>query len=170
MKEAQSIAMDQDYRIRLATPIDHQSILDCQRAAIATVPAGYYPPQALKAWWEAPACGMFDLILARRYYVAEHCGRIVAGGGWEAWPNSPDTATVRAVFVHPAHAKHGLGRLIVDAAEDAAVTQGFIRFVAPAAYNATGFYRRLGYAAAELAMDVVNGERLGYCRMWKQAA
>lgn len=170
LKEVERTDMDMQYVIRLAAPIDYQAIVTCQRAAIATVPSGYYPPQTLSAWWRAPAGGLFDLILARRYYVVEREGMIVAGGGWESSPGSPETATVRSVFVHPAHIKHGLGRAIVDAAEDAAVTRGFTRFVAPAAYNATGFYQRLGYAAADLAMEIVDGQRLGYCRMWKQAA
>jgi GNAT superfamily N-acetyltransferase len=162
--------MTQDYDIRRAAPSDMDAILSFQRAAIAAVPEDFYPRAVRDAWMRMPASGLPDLIAAGRYYVAAKEGVLVAGAGWQPHDSEPDAAAIRGVFVHPRCKTRGVGRRIMRAVEDAAVTAGFIRILVPSAPNATGFYEKLGYHASGTAVFELDGLQVGICKMWKNVA
>jgi GNAT superfamily N-acetyltransferase len=105
-----------------------------------------------------------ELIRDGTYLVAEKDGTIVACGGWSrrgtlfggdahAERNStlldPQTqaAKVRAFFVHPAHARHGLGRMLLDACEAAARAHGFRSLELMATLTGQKLYTRCGFIA-----------------------
>lgn len=80
-----------------------------------------------------------------------------------------DAAKIRAFFVHPDWARRGLGTLILDACEQAAMAAGFTRLEMGATLSGVPFYRARGYA--ELEAQVVplgNGEQLPIVRMGKK--
>lgn len=96
------------------------------------------------------------------YFVIERDGEAVACGGWsyratlfgsdevpERDPRRLDPTTeaarIRAFFVHPEHARRGLGRLILEHCERAARAAGFTRLELGATLPGLPFYRALGY-------------------------
>lgn len=131
-------------RFQCAVPEQVDRITQLQRAAIAAIPSGYYEKPTISAWWRTPAKGLDSLIAAGRYYVIMEGDRPLAGAGWEP-SEEPDAALLRAVFVDPAVAGHGLGAKCVARVEAEVSAAGYKRLLVPAALNAVGFYVRLGY-------------------------
>jgi GNAT superfamily N-acetyltransferase len=162
--------MDEGYRLRRAQPDDGPAILAFQQAAIACIPGDTYPAPVMAAYLRQPVPGLDRLIAAGRYFVATFGDRPVAGAGWQPSPDFADTAAIRAVFVHPDHAAAGLGRALMAVAEDAAMTAGFAHILVPAALNAVGFYRRLGYHDGELGEVPLGPATAPVLRMWKHPA
>lgn len=104
------------------------------------------------------------------YFVVEisDCDlpRIVACGGWgkrktlyggdqyagredSLLEPSRDAAKIRAFFVHPGFARRGLGTLILEACENAAISAGFTRLEMGATLSGVPFYRARGYIEIE---------------------
>lgn len=87
-------------------------------------------------------------LLSNNILVAEAPdGRLVATAGWCRVPDDDGAARLRKVFVDPALAGQGIGRRMVEAAEDSARAAGFRRFRVRSNANAERFYARLGYRA-----------------------
>src|SRR5271156_5907901 len=80
-----------------------------------------------------------------------------------------DAAKIRAFFVHPQWARRGIGGLILEACENAAVAAGFTRLEMGATLSGVEFYRAKGYAALEnLEVRLGNGEVPAVVRMAKE--
>ncbi|WP_026942429.1 GNAT family N-acetyltransferase [Hellea balneolensis] len=56
-----------------------------------------------------------------------------------------DRARIRAMYTHPAHIKRGIGRMIIDASETAARTEGFKALEMAATMAGVPFYLKCGY-------------------------
>ena len=128
------------------------------------------------------------LIQDRTYFVAAAGSEIRACGGWSrrATPfgtdHSParddsvldparDAARIRALFVHPDHARAGLGSRILTACETAAKEAGFRRAELTATLTGIKLFRTRGYTPAEeIRVPLGNGELLPVIRMEKQLA
>jgi GNAT superfamily N-acetyltransferase len=81
-----------------------------------------------------------------------------------------DAAKVRAIFVHPAYARRGLGTLILARVEDAARAAGFRRFEMGSTLTGVALYRLKGYVEVErIAVPLANGEALPVVKMVKEA-
>ena len=79
-----------------------------------------------------------------------------------------DAARIRAFFVDPAHARRGLGRLMLEHCEAEAVRSGFSRFELMATLPGKRLYERCGYTAREpLTYPLPGGERITFVPMWK---
>lgn len=119
---------------------------------------------------EAALTGAFgvdsELIRDGTYFVAESGGMIVGCGGWsrrktlfggdaqpgrKSDPLDPDrdSARIRAFFVHPAWARRGIGRAILERCEAEAREQGFRSTELLATLPGERFYRALGYSGTE---------------------
>lgn len=86
-------------------------------------------------------------LLSNNILVAEAPdGALVATAGWCRVADDDATARLRKVFVAPDRAGQGLGRRMVEAAEESARAAGFRRFRVRANANAEAFYARLGYS------------------------
>jgi len=137
-----------------------QALIAC---SIRELGANDYTPAQI----EAALTGAFgiDTALVRdgTYFVVvtEH-GEIVGCGGWskrrtlfgsdaradrdEAWLDpSSDPAKVRAFFIHPDHARRGLGRLLLARSEAEATRAGFAEFELMATLPGKRLYERCGY-------------------------
>jgi GNAT superfamily N-acetyltransferase len=108
-----------------------------------------------------------SLIRDHTYYVVEtESGQIVACGGWgrrktlfgsdsreerdESFLDPAiDAAKIRAFFVDPEHARHGLGRMLLEHSEQAAMRAGFTAFEMMATLPGIRLYERFGYAGTE---------------------
>lgn len=146
VRNDEKVAINAGDALRFAGAQPHQidEITALQRAAIASIPSGYYEEPCKAAWWRTPAKGLDKLIADGRYYVILQGDRPLAGAGWQP-AEEPGSALLRAVFVDPAVAGHGLGAKCVKRVEAEVQAAGYVRLVVPAALNAVGFYRRLGY-------------------------
>lgn len=154
--------------IRIAGLFDLSEIATVQRAAIETA-AGHYRPEELAAWRSGPADDLRALVSAGRYRVADKDGVVIGGAGWEEAEDGA-SATIRAVFVHPAAHGRGIGAALVRRIEGDLARRGIARLIVPAALNAVGFYERLGYVPLERRVAEFSGVRLPYQRMLKEAA
>lgn len=107
-----------------------------------------------------------QLIRDGSYFVIETEGRLAGCGGWsrrrtlfgsdaragrdasELDPTT-DAAKIRAFFIHPDFARRGLGTLLLDRCEQAAVAHGFRRFELMATLPGVRLYAARGYQPGE---------------------
>jgi GNAT superfamily N-acetyltransferase len=127
-----------------------------------------------------------QLILDRTYFLAAHRGQIVGCGGWskrktlfggdamktgmdvELDPKR-DSARIRAFFVHPAWARCGIGRVILERCEQAIQLAGFRSVELVATLTGEPFYRACNYSQGErFEVPLANGLTLSVVRMVKQ--
>ena len=126
-----------------------------------------------------------QLIRDRTYFVAEQNGAIIACGGWSKRESLfgtdavhaatdalldplQDAARIRAFFVHPDHARHGLGRTILFACEDAIRAARFQSITLVATLPGVPFYRAFDYEIGECYdVPLANGLSLPVVRMSK---
>jgi GNAT superfamily N-acetyltransferase len=100
------------------------------------------------------------------YFVVEESGVIVGCGGWSRRATlyggnhsagrddslldpDKDPARVRAMYTHPDHARRGIGRMVIDAAEAAARTEGFRRTILGATLAGEPLYSKCGYVEVD---------------------
>lgn len=100
------------------------------------------------------------------YFCVEAGDAIVACGGWSRRQThyggdhakhepdglidpATDPARIRAFFVHPAWARRGIGRLLLDACVDAARGAGFTSLMLVATLPGEPLYRAYGFEAIE---------------------
>ena len=107
-----------------------------------------------------------DRQLIRDYFVAEQEGAIIACGGWSkreslfgsdaprerkrALLEPPiQPARIRAFFVHPQHARRGLGHAILPACEEAMRHARFRTITLVATLPGVAFYEAFGYKSGQ---------------------
>jgi predicted N-acetyltransferase YhbS len=126
-----------------------------------------------------------QLIQDKTYFVAEGDGAIIACGGWSRRESlfgsdaarvvadalldpRQDAARIRAFFVHPAHARRGLGHAILFACEDAIRAARFRSIELVATLPGVPFYRAFDYETREeYEVPLGNGLSLPVVRMSK---
>ncbi len=120
--------------------------------------------------------------------TADEAPLIVGCGGWskrktlfggDQWTGREpalldpqhDAAKIRAFFIHPSWVRRGIGTLILETCENAAVAAGFTRFEMGATLTGVLLYQARGYVALEnLEVPLPNGESLPIVRMEKRLA
>jgi GNAT superfamily N-acetyltransferase len=135
-----------------------------------------------------------QLIRDRTYFIAEAqaeaagAALALAGcGGWskrktlfgadrapgrepELLHPATDAARIRAIFVHPAYARQGLGSLILARVEAEAISAGFRRFEMGSTLTGVPLYRLRGYTEKErVDVPLANGECVSVVKMVKSA-
>jgi GNAT superfamily N-acetyltransferase len=175
-------------RYRLATPADIPRIAPLIEASVRGLgPQAYSQSQidhALGTWLGLDT----QLVLDGTYFVAEIPGEppvLAACGGWSRRRTpfgsdhrpgrddalldpQTDAAKIRAFFVHPAWARHGIGTRILNLCEQAARAEGFSRAEMGATLTGVPFYRRHGYAELEpMDLPLANGDVLPIVKMAK---
>ncbi|MBM0745212.1 GNAT family N-acetyltransferase (plasmid) [Phormidium sp. CLA17] len=107
-----------------------------------------------------------DLIVDSTYFVADSFGMLIGCGGWSkrrtlfggdrfASRDSSEldprveAARVRAFFVHPEHARRGIGRAILSLCESVARTNSFRSIELMATLPGVKMYRACGYEGSE---------------------
>ena len=107
-----------------------------------------------------------QLISDGTYFAAEHCGHVIACGGWsrrravfggdgdrvcedDALDPAHDPARIRAFFVHPDWTRRGIGGSILAACEAAIRAAGFRDAVLVATLAGEPLYASFGYSVAE---------------------
>ena len=169
--------------IRKAVRDDLPEIARVMRDSLAALSAGFYDERETASAVAYIAVTDQQLVDDGTYFVAEEDGRIVACGGWSGRTKlftgttaqaqaqgfldpRTDAARIRAMFVEPSHARRGLGRQILDAAEADAVRAGFKRFELMATLPGVPLYEVCGYEAVEdVTVKLPDGVTLGCVRM-----
>jgi GNAT superfamily N-acetyltransferase len=119
------------------------------------------------------------------YFIAERDGVIVGCGGWSRRRSlyggdsgreheeglldpQRDAARVRAFFVHPAWARRGIGRSIMNACEQAIIETGFRTVDIVATLAGEPLYASFGYTVIErYEIAMMGGLNLPVVRMTK---
>jgi GNAT superfamily N-acetyltransferase len=126
-----------------------------------------------------------QLLEDRTYFIALDGEDIVGCGGWsyrstlfggdarsgrDASTLDPhkDAAKIRAFFVDPAHARRGIGSMLLERCEREARTHGFTAVELMATLPGAKLYAARGYVGAELVRyDVGSGEVIEFIPMRK---
>lgn len=142
-----------------------------------------YSPQQIEAAIRYVFGVDTNLIGDGTYYVAEVDATTVGCGGWsrrrtlyggdqrpvgEAQLLDPkiEAARIRAFFVHPAWARRGIGRRILEICLEAAGAAGFSRFELMATLPGVPLYEAEGFRRVEDVVDVLpDGTAIPFVRM-----
>jgi GNAT superfamily N-acetyltransferase len=118
------------------------------------------------------------------YFVVESDGVIAGCGGWSRRATlyggnqtpgrdarlldpAADPARVRAMYTHPAHARRGVGRLILSLCEAAAAAEGFRTLSLMATLSGEPLYSAYGFLPLERVADSTGGVAVPLIRMEK---
>ena len=177
-----------DFCLRQAEPADITSLRRLIDASVRGLQARDYSASQIESALSSVYGVDSQLIADGTYFVVQAngaAGVIVACGGWskrktlyggDVWKAREDTlldpqkdaAKIRAFFVHPDWVRRGLGTMLLEACERAAVAAGFQRFEMGATLSGVPLYRARGYVALEdMGVPLANGESLPIVRMEK---
>lgn len=128
-----------------------------------------------------------QLIDDQTYFVVEASSVMVGCGGWSKRKTlfggdqtkaatvdslldpAVDAARIRAFFVHPDWKRQGIGRLIINACESAAIEAGFRRFELVATLPGEPLYAATGYCVTNrFEIPMPDGNSLPASRMIKE--
>lgn len=148
--------------LRAAQLGDVEKIRDLIRISAHALSRGYYSEDQV----EGALMGVFgvdtQLIKDQTYFVIEQQRQMVACGGWSYRatlfgnddlahrdprrldPQS-EAAKIRAFFVHPDHARRGLGKRMLFHCEDCARAAGFSKAELGATLPGKQLYQKFGY-------------------------
>lgn len=177
------------FHIRVATIDDVPALNALIEASVRGLQAGDYTPAQIEGAL-GHALGLdTQLIEDATYFVAEDAsGTIVACGGWsfrqklcgsdglDAVPGcgSPSSevarpsAKIRAIFVHPARSRKGLGTLLLAHCEQQARAAGFTHAEMGSTLTGVPLYSLRGYHEQErMFIPLPNGESLPVVKMTK---
>jgi GNAT superfamily N-acetyltransferase len=176
------------FELRMAEPKDIDEIRGLIASSVRGLQVGDYSVAQIE--WALRTVFTVDsqLITDGTYFVATAEGGELAGcGGWsyrkmlyggdhqvekavsEMLNPAVDAAKIRAIFVHPDFSRQGLGSLILETAENAAMAKGFTRFEMGSTLTGVALYRLKGYVEMErFNVPVGGGETIGVVRMVKE--
>jgi GNAT superfamily N-acetyltransferase len=129
-----------------------------------------------------------QLLSDQTYFVVEEAGEFIGCGGWsyrstlfggdaragrDGSTLDPNTqpAKIRAFFVHPAHARRGIGSMLLAHCENEACAHGFSQVELMATLPGVKLYAARGYAGEEpVHFEVGSGETIEFIPMRKSIA
>ncbi len=185
-------------QIRQAVPADVPALRTLIEESVRGLQAQDYTPSQIDSALATVYGVDTQLIADRTYFVAETTSvepgkeqldteaMIVGCGGWskrktlyggDQWIGREAAlldprhaaAKIRAFFIHPSWARRGIGTMILEACESAAVAAGFTCFEMGATLTGVMLYQARGYVALEnLEVPLANGEALQIVRMEKR--
>lgn len=168
---------------RIATPDDAAALAVVMDAAIAELQKGFLDPAQIES--SRMIMGLDRQLLIDGTYFMVLDGEAIAGcGGWSrratlyGGDHTPgrdaalldpatEAARVRAMYTHPAFARRGVGRLILQLCEAAARAEGFRRVELMATLSGRALYSQCGYEDIEAIEDARGGAAVPLVRMGK---
>jgi len=181
-------------RVRNATAADIPRLREIIEASVRGLQAADYSPGQIEGALASVYGVDTQLISDGTYFAAEALDpatgktEVVACGGWSRRKTlyggdqyarredslldpALDAAKIRAFFVHPRWARQGIGSLILEACETAAIEAGFTRLEMGATLSGVPFYRAKGYSEVEhQSVRLENGEELPIVKMARQVS
>lgn len=171
--------------IRVASEADLPALHRLMARAIAQLQSDFLSPAQVAASQHVMGLDS-QLVRDGTYLLAEIRGAIAGCGGWsyratlyggdasvvarEAQRLDPatDAARIRAMYTDPAFARRGIGRLVLQACENAARAHGFRRAELMATLAGEPLYRASGYTPIERIESVpIDGVTVPLIRMGK---
>ena len=177
------------YHIRTATIDDVGAVKDLIHRSMWSLGVRDYSPAQVTSVLKYAMGVDTQLIHDGTYFVvteSNHAG-IVGAGGWSFRrmlhggddakqpgdelsldPARGDAARIRAFFVDPAHARRGIGRMLLDVCEAKAIDAGFARMELAATLTGVNLYRACGFEVIERVESTLpDGVRAALVRMEK---
>jgi GNAT superfamily N-acetyltransferase len=174
--------------LRVATAEDVAEIRRLIDASVRGLQAGDYSAAQIEGALATVFTVDSQLIADGTYFAAfDESGELAGCGGWsfrktlyggdhqiekiapERLDPMVDAAKVRAIFVHPKFARMGVGSLILEAAEGAALAAGFKRFEMGSTLTGVALYALKGYReVSRVLVPVGGGEEIEVVRMVKE--
>lgn len=177
------------FQIRQAEPANVGEISRLIAASVRGLSISNYTPKQVELSIRSVFGVDTELINDGTYFVAEEKGKIVGCGGWSrrktlygasAFAHSReegfldpaiDAAKIRAFFVHPDHARRGIGSVILERCEYEARAAGFKRAEMMATLPGVPLYAARGYTGDErVEVPVGEGEFIICIKMSKSLA
>lgn len=173
----------EDIRLRAAVPEDIGTLSALIHESVLGLSRGDYSAEQLASALAHLFGVDTRLIEDGTYYVVESEGRPVACGGWsrrrtlfggnqyagrsdDRLDPATEPARIRAFFVRPDWARHGVGRLLLAHCERAARSSGFHRLELAATLTGIPFYEREGFRVIEATeVELPEGVRFPLARM-----
>jgi putative acetyltransferase len=152
--------------LRPFLPADAPRLAALFRASVEALAADHYDADQLAAWASAAAD---EAAFARR--LASHLAIVaLIDGAVAGFASLRDNAIIDMLYVHPAHARRGVGAALADAIEKLARARGTAKITVDASDAARDFFAKRGYAGQRRNMVAVADEWLGNTTMTKALA
>ena len=160
--KAESNMSKNSWSLRLAQAADIPALEILIPLSVRQLQAECYSPAQIEASLGTVFCVDPQLIEDGTYFVAEQDGKIIGCGGWGSRRSFygaagdrtlldpvTEAARIRAFYVHPAHARRGIGRSIMAACESAITQAGFRKIEIAATPPGVPLYATFGYTEVE---------------------
>ena len=175
-----------DYSIRHASLADREAIQRLIAESARGLSRAHYDDVQIEAAIATVFGVDTDLIEDGTYFVVESAGELIGCGGWsrrrtlfggdqyasrDASYLDPlsEPAKIRAFFIHPGHARKGVGRAILDRCESEATGYGFRAIELMATLPGVKFYQSCGYVEqGDYELELIEGVKLGLVPMRKE--
>ncbi len=172
-------------RLRPATPTDVPRLGELIARSARGLSLDEYRPEQVEGALRGAFGVDSQLVADGTYFVAEDGDELVGCGGWSYRATlfggdarsgrdasrldaATQPAKIRAFFVHPAHARRGIGSMLLERCEREARAQGFSAVELMATLPGVKFYRARGYLGdAQVLYDVGDGESIEFVPMRK---
>jgi GNAT superfamily N-acetyltransferase len=178
-------AVVQEFTHRLATLDDLEALQAVMRRSIETLQDSFLTPEQVRASHLVMGLDT-QLVADGTYFMVEAGARIAGCGGW-SWrstlyggdasvvsrePRALDPASeparIRAMYTDPDFARRGVGRLVLQLCEAAAMQAGFRRATMMATMAGVPLYGACGYVEVEPVYEaLVEGVAVPLVRMEK---
>jgi GNAT superfamily N-acetyltransferase len=168
---------------RLAVAADVPALMALMVSAIAELQRGFLDDAQIAS--SRAIMGIdTQLIDDGTYFVVESDGELAGCGGWsrratlyggnqapgrdsQLLDPAVDPARIRAMYTSPAHARRGVGRLILTLCEAAAAAEGFTRLELMSTLSGEPLYTSYGFRPLERSSDATGGAAVPIVRMEK---
>jgi N-acetylglutamate synthase-like GNAT family acetyltransferase len=175
-----------DCVLRLANRSDIPVLQELIDASVRGLAREHYTARQIECALQTAFTVDTQLIDDGTFFVVEEGGKLAGCGGWSCRSTlcggdhhavrenalldpARDAAKIRAIFVHPAYARKGIGGMILHAAEEAARAAGFRLLEMGATLTGVSLYLRSGYCIVEeMSIPVGPSEMLTVVRMRKR--
>jgi GNAT superfamily N-acetyltransferase len=175
-------------QIRLATFDDVRVLERLIEASVRALGANYYSPQQIESSLTHVFGVDTQLVTDGTYFVVEAEGQIAGCGGWskrrtlyggdkmkgaedDLLDPQTEPSRIRAFFVHPDFARRGIGKMLLDACENAARQAGFSALELAATLPGEPLYAACGFHAVErIEVTLPDGVSVPIVRMGKSIA
>jgi GNAT superfamily N-acetyltransferase len=170
---------------RVATIEDLDALREVMRRSIESLQMGFLTPEQVRVSHTVMGLDT-QLIRDGTYFVIESGDEIAGCGGWswrstlyggdesrvsrepQALDPATDAARIRAMYADPEFARQGVGRMLIQLCEEAAMQAGFRKATMMATMAGVPLYKACGYVEIEPILSApVEGVQVPLVRMEK---
>jgi GNAT superfamily N-acetyltransferase len=175
-----------DYSIRKASLADREQLQRLIAASARGLSRDYYNDAEIEAAIATVFGVDTTLIEDGTYFVVENAEGFIGCGGWSRRRTlfggdqyiardtsyldpASEPAKIRAFFIHPDHARKGVGRALLDRCESEAAAHGFRVLELMSTLPGIRFYQSCGYVeVGNFHLDLSEGVKLELVPMRKE--